>query len=1439
MSNNAKSLGLCLGASNITACELIEDKDDVRTGKVFSRSHESNPREVIAQMLHEIDIAHYDYVGITGRKFRDIINAKSITEPEAVEKAFEFIRIHSTQKDWSAYNVIASLGAENFVVYILGSEGQIRTVETGNKCASGTGEFFLQQIRRMDITPDEALALGSQSEPYRVSGRCSVFCKSDCTHALNKGIPVGRVTAGLCEMMSEKVMELLEKQDRTGVIAVGGVTKNKVVMDSLRRKVDSLYIPEHGAAFEAMGAAWYALTERHRANIDMEHIFIEGSTSFSFLPAIRESEDMVRFEQHPEASASDGDECIVGLDVGSTTTKAVLLRRSDDAVLASIYLRTNGNPVYASRQCYKALREKVGAEVKVEGVAVTGSGRYIAGLHAQTSGVINEIIAHATGAAYFDPCVDTIFEIGGQDAKYTYLTNGVPSDYAMNEACSAGTGSFLEESAQESLGISYREIEDIARAAAKPPNFNDQCAAFISSDIKTATHEGIDREDIVAGLVYSICMNYVNRVKGQRRVGKKVFMQGGVCYNKAVPLAMANLVGREIIVPPNPGLMGAFGVALEWKHRIEKGLAETTSYDLQELEQREIEYGKSFICNGGREKCDRGCEINMLIINGKKYPFGGACNKYYNQIHNIRYEPDRYNYIDMRQRMVFHDYAAACDDNRDGPDVGISRSYFTNTYFPLYSTFLHDAGARITLSDDVDSEGTKRKRSAFCYPGEIAHGCYYNLLQKKPEYIFLPRIVELYVEKSASYKKEHNCTCLLLQSEIYWLRSAFKNIATETRRVSPELDFSQGLDTQPDRFVEAAKEMGLDETKARSAYFNGVEKQNEFKRELKKKGKEFLDQLAQDPDSYAVVLFGRPYNAFAHEANMGIPTKFASRGVYIIPWDMLPYEDEEPEPDMCWAVGQELIKTARFVQRHPQLFATFITNFSCGPDSFLVGYFRSLMGMKPSLTLELDSHTADAGVNTRIEAFLDIVERFRVLKKPDEVSSSFTPAEVVIENNKPKYISSEGERVDFHDSRVHVVFPSMGPLGSEMISAAFTGAGMRASAVPVYSYDTLKKGRAEASGKECLPLLLTTGGLMEYLQERRDPNEFLVYFMPTTAGNCRFTQYNVFLKKLVRKHEIKNVAFLSLTTENSYAGLPVNDALNILKGIIVSDVMEDIRNALRVLAKDRDAAMELFDAQWQRIVDCYRTKRAKGLYGLLEDVAKRVSDIALRYPLADAKKVALLGEIFVRRDYFACQDLIDRLVEKDIVVKKAHLFEWLKYIDYMVRYNVYDSDFDIKGATEFYARQLLQKGYERRIKKIFAKSGLFEYEKIDMKKILQYGQEFFDVRFTGEPIVVAGGFFKEILHSADGVISVGPFACMPTRVIEAVLTAENNVDRKMELDEKYAKKNGRHNPVHDGIDTLPFLSVETDGNPFPQIVSSRIEAFCLQVDRTHRKMYAH
>ncbi len=472
--DSVRALGICLGASTISAVHVegpsvrmlpTDDPgsyDSVNIVAHFSEPHGGNPKAVLPRILEKFDLETFDRIAVTGRRFRQFVNLTSIPEPEAVEYAYRFLKpanIHCP--------AIVSAGGETFMVYVINRRGEIANVLTGNKCASGTGEFFMQQLRRMGATLDQAAQWSENEIPHSVSGRCSVFCKSDCTHAINKGIPKARVTAGLCRMMAGKILELLKKVERKNIMLVGGSSQNHMMVGYLNEAIENLIIPDQAPYFEALGTALWALSHETRALPEPAGLINSRSASFDTLPQLKAYEDQVTFKSMSMQTPQAGDVCILGLDVGSTTTKAVLMRKTDKAVLASVYRLTAGDPVGSSRQCYRQILDQVKEsvdpdDIAVIGLGVCGSGRQIAGLHALTSGIINEIIAHAAAAVHFDPDVDTLFEIGGQDAKYTHITAGVPSDYAMNEACSAGTGSFLEESAYETLGIKVTDIADIA-----------------------------------------------------------------------------------------------------------------------------------------------------------------------------------------------------------------------------------------------------------------------------------------------------------------------------------------------------------------------------------------------------------------------------------------------------------------------------------------------------------------------------------------------------------------------------------------------------------------------------------------------------------------------------------------------------------------------------------------------------------------------------------------------------------------------------------------------------------------------------------------------------------------------------------------------------------------------------------------------------------------
>ena len=1422
-------LGICAGASTITSVNLSRNGQGTSVGDVFSKPHEGNPREVITNLLNNIDTDKFDGVVVTGRRFKELIDLETISEPQAAELALKFIN-----KDKKSYNAIISAGGETFMVYQLDNSGKISKVFTGNKCASGTGEFFLQQTRRMGVNMEEAIEFGQGETPHVVSGRCSVFCKSDCTHATNIGVPKGQVVAGLSQMMANKILELLKNTPKEDIMIVGGTTQIDVMMDYLKANIKNLTIPEEATYFEALGAAVYASEMENGKQVDLENLFSKKSSQFDFHKALSEFEDKVNFVELDRGVAQEGDRCILGLDVGSTTTKIVALRESDLKIVASEYLRTNGDPVGASKQCYQAVLDELdGTNIVIRGLGVTGSGRKIAGLHALTEGVINEIIAHAVAALHFDEGVETIFEIGGQDAKYTYLTNGVASDYAMNEACSAGTGSFLEESAKETLNIEMEDIAGWAMKGTKPPNFNDQCAAFISSDIKNTYHEGIPKEDVVAGLVYSICLNYVNRVKGPRPVGNKVFMQGGVCYNRAVPIAMAALSGKEIIVPPEPGLMGSYGVALEVKSRIDTGLMDEQIFNLEALIEREVGSKASFICAGGKEKCDIGCEVNRMVIEGKTYPFGGACNLYDNIRKKINVNTGENDLVIKRQELVLHKYAADLSDlPADAPTVGISRSFLTGTYYPLFSHFFKELGFRPVLSETVEQQGVDQCAAPFCYPAEISHGYFQNMLDMKLDYLFLPHVRKVSVENGF----KDATTCPLVQGEPYYLASTFESHLGDDGPIilTPAMQLGFEQDDPSDGFQSLGKQLGLSRGLLKKAYDNAVKVQEAMSEEMLEMGRAALLDLEKDPDQVGIVLFGRPYNAFMPEANKGIPHKFASRGYKLIPVDFLDLKEAEIRDHMYWTMGQINLKGATIVEAHPQLFGTFITNFSCGPDSFVVGYFRSIMGTKPSLTLELDNHTADAGLETRIEAFLDIVARYRILQDRGsvkaDVTDDFVKAESRFEDGKFIITTSEGEEVSMFDKRVRVVFASMSEYGTPGIAAAFTSRGINSYSLMPPHEEELKTGRGNSSCKECLPLQLTTGGYIHYLEQERPDDEITVFFYPTANGPCRFGQYQDFMRDLVVKQKFKNVAFLSTSSSDGYGGLGQRTTLMIYYGVVISDIFEDMRHAMLVNAKNPDQAITRLNEIWKDVVVGIEGGK-KRFFEAIEKAATDLQQIEQKDDLKSLPHVLIVGEIYVRKDGISRRWLPERMAENGIVSHVAPLHEWVHYIDWLVMHK--EHMFGASGMTRMKTKlknSIMSRG-ERSIKNIMETSGWYIKRIINIDHVIEASKPYISPKLPGEAVITTGGPLAEVGTEFCGAIAVGPFGCMPNRLSEAILN--NKMAKEHILKHRH---DDMTRTVMEEVSHLPFLAVESDGNPFPQVIEARLETFMLQSYRLHEVM---
>ncbi|MDR3161145.1 MAG: acyl-CoA dehydratase activase-related protein, partial [Spirochaetaceae bacterium] len=959
------------------------------------------------------------------------------------------------------------------------------------------------------------------------------------------------------------------------------------------------------------------------------------------------------------------------------------------------------------------------------------------------------------------------------------------------------------------------------------------------------------RENITAGIACSIVANYLNRVVGNRTIGGKIFLQGGVAKNAAVPLAFAMMLDKEILVPPSPELMGCFGVALLAKRKNADGLLGEQTVDIDDLIGREIGYERVFTCHS----CDNRCPIQVLNVNGHKYMFGGRCNKYTNMRKAVKDVPV-FDYVEKRQKLLFEEYAApvapvegkreegevtelpGANDNSAAPSplppnpsltppsykrsflVGIPRAFSVHTLYPLYSWFFHELGIRTFLSTEVAHGGVARAESTYCFPAEIAHGAVQDCLDKGADYVFLPHFRDM-----PSYEEEvHANFCPITQSLPYYIEKAFPDV-DKSRFLPLVVSFKFGEAKALELFTEMTRLLGIDEAETRSAFTTALSKQEAYFAAVKRLGLEALED-ARKADRPVIAVLGRPYNAFTPEANMGIPRKFTTRGYSIVPFDILPFEEQKIFPNMYWYYGQQDVKSADLLKNEENIYVTYITNFSCAPDSFILHYLKWVMGQKPFLVLELDSHSADAGVDTRVEAFLDIIDGYRSKKTELEGerydngwrfvydSAAAAGEDLRIENDKT------GEKVPVRgNKRVKVLLSNMGAISTEYIGAAVRGLGISAEALPVATAKTVQIARAHASGKECVPSHLVLGSALQFFNsEKYRKDELYLLFVPITTGPCRTGQYYVFYENLFKDLRLENVVIFILSADNSYTELGPSFAKDMWRGFVLSDYLKDIQTSLKALAEDPVQAVADYEKSWRRIMDAVE-RRPKEIWKELQQVAEDVKRIPLKRRLADCPKVLIVGEIYVRRDDFAVGELTDLMSERGIVVKVAGISEWIHYLDFVREYALKKLIKLRKPGRRLFSKpwrdlkkleveEWWKHSIEKKVLSILEPTDLIPQTPHDMHEIMENTQKHFvNLELNSEIAVSSGVAATAMERGYSGIVNISPFACLIGRVIEGLFTP-------------WARERN-----------YPALSVEVDGNLLPPNIVNKLNIFMVNVLR--------
>ncbi len=426
-------------------------------------------------------------------------------------------------------------------------------------------------------------------------------------------------------------------------------------------------------------------------------------------------------------------------------------------------------------------------------------------------------------------------------------------------------------------------------------------------------------------------------------------------------------------------------------------------------------------------------------------------------------------------------------------------------------------------------------------------------------------------------------------------------------------------------------------------------------------------------------------------------------------------------------------------------------------------------------------------------------------------------------------VDSEDKEIKIDSPELEVIIPSMGRYSTEAFSAICRSMNINSRPLPVPTSRTLKYGRGLTTCKECLPFILTTGSLLEFIEENKLYDKKVLFFMPHGYGPCRQGQYYIMLKEIVKSLKMKNVGVLSMDDEASFDDLGNEFFTNGWIAIMLADVIHDIESSIMTLAVNREKALQVLENEWQKILLNLERGDRKGLYKQLELTAAELAMIELKMPLEGAKTVSLIGEIYVRREEFSRGDLVKSLIDKGFVVRTAPIAEYVYYSNYLLKNRIVNG-LSVKEHAGIFIKDNIQKKIEKKIKKILSKSGLCKFEMVDIEKTIDYGKSLISEKLVGETILTTGLALREILDEACGVISIGPFNCMPSRVSDAILNKE------MTLEGKYKHGNIKRNGYPEELTTLPFLYVESDGNPFPQITQSKIEIFMLQAEKVHKAM---
>ena len=1384
-------LGIDIGSTTVKL--VLMNQDDKIEYSRYER-HNSDVMLKVKELLTELFDAYGDIevrpviTGSGGLSLSNILGVRFEQEVIACSKAVETL-IPET-------DCAIELGGEDAKITFYGSTIEQRMNGT---CAGGTGAFIDQMAILLNTDP---MGLNEAAKEhkiiYPIAARCGVFAKTDIQPLINDGAAQSDLAASIFQaVVNQTISGLACGHPIKGKVAfLGGPLSflselRKRFIETLDLKDDEIIFPEDSKFFVAIGAAYLAGEEGKGVNSESDNkVFKLGELNERMQnanPALlsdtkhidvlfEDAHDYDRFKsRHDKAKAKRKDikhakgKTYLGIDAGSTTTKAVLMDE-DGNLLYSFYQGNEGDPIGATKIMLRELYSLLPKDAYIANTSTTGYGEGLikAAFRADMGEI--ETMAHFRAANFFLPGVDFILDIGGQDMKCMKIKDGAIYNIMLNEACSSGCGSFLETYAK-SVNLDTKAFAEEALFADNPVDLGTRCTVFMNSKVKQAQKEGAGIGDISAGLSYSVIKNALYKViklRNSDEAGENIVVQGGTFLNDAVLRSFEKIIGKEVVRPDIAGLMGAYGCALIAKENYVEG-TKSSILSKEELDTFEVKHS-----NGRCGKCENNCILTInRFSDGSKFVTGNRCERGAGAETLNNDLPDLYEY---KLKRLFDYYKPLSDFDAERGSVGIPRVLNMYENYPFWFTLFTKLKFRVELSplsskniyemgmDSIPSDTA-------CYPAKLVHGHIKHLVNSGVKWIFYP-CINYEQNEDPSAPNHYNCPIVATYPESIAnnMDDLFKEeMVTFSHPFVPYDDDKRLIKNLTQEF----KRLHIDVKEIEAAVKAAREEQNRFKADVRKQG-EYALKYSRDNNKKAIVLAGRPYH-LDPEINHGINKLIRSFGFVVLSEDSIAHLGELPRPVRVldqWVYHSRLYKAADFVGKHDDVEMVQLNSFGCGLDAVTTDQVEEICNFNNKMytVLKIDEVSNLGAIKIRIRSLKAAME------ERDKNDVHATPR---VEPFERKLFTKE-----MRDQNYTLLVPQMSPIHFTYLEPALRTCGYNAVLLPPVDKNSVNEGLTYINNDACYPTIVTLGQIISALKSGEYDLDKTAVFMSQTGGGCRASNYVALLRKALKDLNMEQIPVISFNVvgleKNPGFKITANMGLKLVTGALYGDLIMRLLYATRPYEKVPGASQAVIDKWHEKIIDntLHYNRRvfAKNLEGIVKDF-DAIERVDVKKP-----KVGVVGEILVKYHPNANNDIVDIIEQEGGEAVVLDLIDFFMYGFYSKRYNyqfLSGSYKDMKvNEAAIKAIEWMRKPMRKALRESihFTEPSYIEETALAATEVISLGNQ------CGEGWLLTGEMIELIKHGCENIACLQPFACLPNHVTgKGMMKAIRNLNPKANI----------------------------------------------------------